>query len=95
MAPVVIVGSGLAGYTVAREFRKLEPAAPLVIVSRDDASFYSKPMLSNALAAGKAPAQLAGEFREVAVLDVRHAFAGERRFEVLDRDGFGFHVALL
>jgi len=57
--PVVIVGSGLAGYTLAREFRKLDKNSPLVIVSRDDASFYSKPMLSNALAAGKAPSDLA------------------------------------
>lgn len=57
--PIVIVGSGLAGYTLAREFRKLDKETPLVIVSRDDASFYSKPMLSNALAAGKAPSDLA------------------------------------
>ena len=48
--PVVIVGSGLAGYTVAREFRKLDKLTPLVVVSRDHAGFYSKPMLSNALA---------------------------------------------
>ncbi len=59
MEPVVIVGSGLAGYTVARELRKLDPAAPLVVVSRDEASFYSKPMLSNALAADKTAVQLA------------------------------------
>ncbi len=60
MDPVVIVGSGLAGYTLARELRKLDKATPLVVVSRDDAAFYSKPMLSNALAAGKAPGALAG-----------------------------------
>jgi len=57
--PVVIVGSGLAGYTLARELRKLDRETPLVVVSRDDASFYSKPMLSNALAAGKVPSDLA------------------------------------
>ena len=48
--PVVIVGSGLAGYTLAREFRKLDKQTPLVILSRDHAGFYSKPMLSNATA---------------------------------------------
>ena len=47
--PVVIIGSGLAGYTVARELRKLDKTTPLVVVSRDHAGFYSKPMLSNAL----------------------------------------------
>ncbi|MDH4190228.1 MAG: FAD-dependent oxidoreductase [Betaproteobacteria bacterium] len=60
MHPIVILGSGLAGYTLARELRKLDTAVPLVMVSRDDASFYSKPMLSNALAAGRSAAQLAG-----------------------------------
>lgn len=59
MDPIVIIGSGLAGYTLARELRKLDSALPLTILSRDEASFYSKPMLSNALAAGKLPNQLA------------------------------------
>jgi rubredoxin---NAD+ reductase len=58
-APVVILGSGLAGITVARELRKLDAAVPITIVTADDGAFYSKPMLSNALAAGKTPAQLA------------------------------------
>lgn len=53
MEPVVIVGTGLAGYTVAREFRKLDQDTPLVLLSADDGGFYSKPMLSNALAQGK------------------------------------------
>lgn len=56
--PVVIVGAGLAGYTLARELRKLAPALPITLVSADAADFYSKPMLSNALAQGNAPAAL-------------------------------------
>ncbi len=56
--PVVILGSGLAGYNLAREFRKLDKTTPLVVVSRDAAGFYSKPMLSNALAGGKTAASL-------------------------------------
>ena len=57
-ASVVIIGSGLAGYNVARELRKLDPNVPLVVVSRDHAGFYSKPMLSNALAGKKTAATL-------------------------------------
>nr|WP_175799793.1 FAD-dependent oxidoreductase [Burkholderia anthina] len=57
--PVVIVGTGLAGYTTAREWRKLDDETPLVMISRDDGSFYSKPALSNALAQRKTPDQLA------------------------------------
>ena len=54
-AGIVIVGSGLAGYTVAREFRKLNADSPVTILSSDHGGFYSKPMLSNALATGKTP----------------------------------------
>ena len=57
-APVVIIGSGLAGYAVAREFRKRDKSTPLLILSRDHGGFYSKPMLSNALAANKTAASL-------------------------------------
>ena len=53
--PMVIIGSGLAGYTVIREFRKLENEIPVIIISTDHGGFYSKPMLSNALAKGKTP----------------------------------------
>ena len=54
--PIVIIGSGLAGYTVAREFRKLNAETPILIISADHGGFYSKPALSNALATGKTPA---------------------------------------
>lgn len=59
MSPIVIVGTGLAGYTVAREFRKLDTDTPLRLLSRDDASFYSKPVLSNAYAQKKSAQQIA------------------------------------
>ncbi|WP_263146313.1 FAD-dependent oxidoreductase [Pseudomonas sp. RIT-PI-AD] len=45
-APVVIVGTGLAGYNLAREFRKLDGDTPLLLISADDGRSYSKPMLS-------------------------------------------------
>lgn len=59
--PVVIIGSGLAGYTVAREFRKLDGEAPLVMLSSDHGGFYSKPMLSNAFAQKKDANALLGK----------------------------------
>ena len=45
-APVVIVGTGLAGYNLAREFRKLDSETPLLLITADDGRSYSKPMLS-------------------------------------------------
>jgi rubredoxin-NAD+ reductase len=56
--PIVIIGSGLAGYSVIREFRKFDVEAPVLILSADHGGFYTKPMLSNALATGKTPAAL-------------------------------------
>lgn len=58
MKPIVIIGSGLAGYTVLRELRKRDQATPATIITADDGHFYSKPNLSNALAAGKTADQL-------------------------------------
>lgn len=58
MKPTIIIGAGLAGYTVARELRKLDKSKPLLIISADDGGFYSKPMLSNAYAQQRSPAQL-------------------------------------
>lgn len=69
--PLVIVGSGLAGYTLAREWRKLDTTTPLVVVSRDAAGFYSKPMLSNALAGGKTPASLVMKSAEQMAADLK------------------------
>lgn len=54
-----IIGTGLAGYTVARELRKLSKDLPLRLICADSGAFYSKPMLSNALTANKTAAQLA------------------------------------
>jgi len=53
MSSITIIGSGLAGYTLARELRKLDKATALTLISSDAADFYSKPMLSTALAQGK------------------------------------------
>jgi rubredoxin-NAD+ reductase len=62
--PVVIIGSGMAAYGVAREFRKLDKATPLLLVSGDGGGSYAKPMLSNAFAMGKAAAQLVSHSAE-------------------------------
>lgn len=55
---IVIVGSGLAGYTVIRELRKLDKTVPITLVTKEPGYFYSKPMLSTALASNKSAEQL-------------------------------------
>ena len=61
---LVIIGTGLAGYNLAREWRKLNPDAPLVILTRDDGRNYSKPMLSTGYTKGKTADQLAMQTAE-------------------------------
>ena len=56
--PVIIVGAGLAGWSTAREFRKLDGATPILLITADRGDFYAKPSLSNAFAQGRTPAQL-------------------------------------
>ena len=53
MTKLVIIGTGLAGYTLAREFRRRDQETELLLITRDDGHSYSKPMLSNALAKNK------------------------------------------
>ena len=55
---IVIIGSGLAGYTLIREIRKLDKEAPITLVTREPGYLYSKPMLSTALASKKEPENL-------------------------------------
>ena len=51
--PVIIIGSGMAGYTLARELRKLTTSLPIVMVCQDSGDSYAKPTLSNAYAQNK------------------------------------------
>lgn len=75
MEPIVIIGTGLAGYSVARELRKHDADVPLVMLSRDDAGYYYKPDLSEALSKGNTPDDLVkksvGEMADTLSADIR------------------------
>lgn len=58
MKPVVIIGSGLAAWSLVREFRRLDRDRPVIVACADAGDFYAKPNLSNALTNGKVPQQL-------------------------------------
>ncbi|NND83278.1 MAG: FAD-dependent oxidoreductase [Gammaproteobacteria bacterium] len=57
--PVVIIGSGLAGYGLLRDLRKLDSSLPVTIVTRDDGRAYSKPALSTGYTKGTSADDLA------------------------------------
>ena len=61
---LVIIGSGMAGYTLLREIRKLDPELQITLICADRGDFYSKPMLSNALDKRKTPDSLVTQSAE-------------------------------
>ena len=53
MDPIIIIGAGLSGYNLVREFRKLDTSSPIYMISADEGNYYSKPQLLCALTNGK------------------------------------------
>ncbi len=48
MLPIVIIGSGLAGYLLVKEYRQQDKERPITLITETDGRFYSKPLLSTA-----------------------------------------------
>jgi len=61
VGPVVIIGSGHAGYGLAQALRKQDPSLEIRVLTRESGHVYSKPALSIALAQGRSAAALASE----------------------------------
>lgn len=87
MHPIVIVGSGLAGYTLLKEIRKRDTVMPVTLVTADDGAFYSKPSLSNALATGRTAAALASASAEKMAADLNAAVLTHTRVTAIDTQG--------
>jgi rubredoxin-NAD+ reductase len=58
-APVIVIGTGLAGYNLVKEFRKQDAETPVLMITADDGRNYSKPMLSTGFTKGKTASDLA------------------------------------
>jgi rubredoxin---NAD+ reductase len=84
MSGIVIIGTGLAGYTLAREFRKLDKETRLTLITADDGAFYSKPMLSNALAAHKDADALINQSAEAMARQLDARILAGRRVVAID-----------
>ncbi len=57
-AGVVIIGAGLAGWSVVDALRALDKDIPITLISADDADRYHKPMLSVAISQNKTASDL-------------------------------------
>ena len=84
--PIVIIGTGLSGYTLARELRKLDKETPLVLVTADDGRSYSKPMLSNGFAKGKTADELAQADADAQAEALNARIMTHTRVEAIDPD---------
>ncbi len=84
MNPIIIIGSGLAGYNTAKELRKLDTTTPLIIIAADSAPFYSKPMLSNALASKKTAAAIALNTPEQMAAQLNATVRPHTRIDAID-----------
>lgn len=82
--PIVIIGSGLAGYAVARELRRLTTDKAVVMVTADHGGFYSKPMLSNALSTGKTPESIINGDAEKMAAQLNITIYSHTRVEAVD-----------
>ncbi len=84
MHPIVIVGSGLAGYTLLKEIRKRDATTQVTLVTADDGAFYSKPNLSNAFATGRTAAALASASAEKMAADQNATVRAHTRVTAID-----------
>jgi rubredoxin-NAD+ reductase len=69
--PVIVVGTGLAGYNLAREYRKLNTTTPLIMITSDDGRMYYKPAISTGYHSNKSPEQLATATAEEMAQELR------------------------
>ena len=81
---IVIIGTGLAGYTLAREIRKRNAQQALCLITQDDGAFYSKPMLSNALGKHKTADELASADADKMRTDLHAEILTNTRVKAID-----------
>ncbi|MCP5211365.1 MAG: FAD-dependent oxidoreductase [Hahellaceae bacterium] len=84
MNPIVIIGSGHAGLTLARELRAKSSDVPLVVLSKEEICAYYKPNLSKALSMGKTPAQLIMKDASVLTKELNAKLIGRVEVQTID-----------
>jgi len=53
MKPIIVIGSGHAGFTLTRELRVINKEVPIIVITQDNGCSYYKPNLSKAISVGK------------------------------------------
>lgn len=84
--PVVIVGSGYAGLQLARQYRRLAPAAPLVIVCADEGADYAKPQLSHVISKRQTASDLIRKPAKELVQELKALVLTEQKVLAIDTE---------
>jgi rubredoxin-NAD+ reductase len=91
--PIVIVGSGLAAYTLVREYRKLNRKRVIRVLTRDNGDFYYKPSLSNALSEKHTPDTLVLKPRAIMEKELGITVTAACEVQKIDRDAKQLHTS--
>src|SRR5579862_3683591 len=84
--PIIIIGTGLAGYQLAREFRKTDPETPLTLITADDGRYYPKPEISTALTRGKSPDEITTSTAEKMTVQLNATIHTNAHVSAIDPD---------
>ena len=83
---IIILGSGLAGYTLAKTLRQQKNDASIAIVTSDDGRFYSKPLLSTGFAKNKSADELATKTANMMADELNISVFNHTFVERIDRE---------
>ncbi len=90
---IVIIGTGLAGYGAAREFRRHDTGSPLTLVTAGVGEAYSKPALSTALRKGQQPDDLVQAEAEAMATELDAQVRTSTPVEHIDTERRRVHLA--
>lgn len=83
---IVVVGSGLSGYTLIRQLRQYDPERRVTLVTADGGEVYSKPLLSNALAKHQTPESMVQKSARAKADELGVDLVHHTRVEQIDPD---------
>lgn len=91
-APIIVIGTGLAGYNFGKEFRRLNTETPLLYITGDDGRSYSKPMLSTGFTKGSSADQLAMADAGKMAEDLKASIRTHTKVTAIDAANHCIHV---
>ncbi|KXS38198.1 MAG: rubredoxin-NAD+ reductase [Halomonadaceae bacterium T82-2] len=89
---LTLIGSGMAGFGLARALRRLQPERPITLITADSGDDYSKPLLSTGFAKGLAPEALAADSALDAAERLNLVMRPRTRVDALDPVARELHI---